>query len=244
MGLSVITANDLFLGMEKAELDRILPLFTERKYPKGRVIFERGDSGDALFIVKDGMVKLVSHSGRGTETILHMLPPGAIFGELLFSEDRRTFTALAGKDSEVAALPRRALERLLATVPAFSMNFIRILSRRLAKVEQEYASFGHTWSYHRLARILLRLAGEHGVKAPGGTEIAVRLTHEELANLIGTTRETVTTQLGRFRRMGMARRDGKYLRVNVGRLARFIRGQETPGARGSAAARRKPSRRG
>lgn len=103
------------------------------------------------------------------------------------------------------------------------MNFIRLLSQRLAKVEREHSGFGHTWSYHRLAKTLLRLAEEHGVNTPKGAALPLRLTHEELANLIGTTRETVTTQMGRFRRMGMVRREGKTLHLNVSRLRRLVR---------------------
>jgi CRP/FNR family transcriptional regulator len=241
MGLSVITTIDLFRGMDPVDVEKVVRLFTERRYPRGQLIFSRGDSGDALFIVKDGMVKLVSHSGRGTETILHLLPPGAIFGEILFSEDKRAFTALAGKDSLVAVVPKQTLAHLLSTIPAFSMNFIRLLSERLAKVEKEYAGFGHTWSYHRLAKILLRLAEEHGVKTPNGATLALRLTHEELANLIGTTRETVTTQMGRFRRMGLIRREGKILHLNVPRLRRLIQEEAAPGGPTGTASRRHSS---
>jgi CRP/FNR family cyclic AMP-dependent transcriptional regulator len=243
MALSVITTNDLFRGVEPADVDRIVGLFADRRYPRGGTIFARGDSGDALFIVKEGIVKLVSLSGRGTETILHILPTGAIFGEILFSEDRRAFTAVAGKNCVVAAVPKQTLARLLSTIPAFSMNFIRVLSQRLAKVEREFAGFGHTWSYHRLAQTLVQLSEEHGVPTAQGTMLAIRLTHEELANLIGTTRETVTTQMGRFRTLGLIRREGKQLRVDVGRLARFLR-EGGGGARGAAAdgARKRSSR--
>ena len=223
MALSVITTNDLFRGMEPADVERVVRLLSDRKYPRGGTIFARGDSGDALFVVKEGIVKLVSLSGRGTETILHILPPGAIFGEILFSEDRRAFSAHAEKGCVVAALPKEVLAGLLSAIPAFSMNFIRLLSRRLAKVEKEYAGFGHTWSYHRLANTLLRLSEEHGIRTSGGTTLSIRLTHEELANLIGTTRETVTTQMGRFRRLGLVRREGKLLRLDVPRLLRFVR---------------------
>lgn len=223
MGLSVLTTADLFRGVAPADVERIGGFLSERKYRKGSTVFARGDPGDALYIVKEGLVKLVAHSGRGTETILHILPPGSLFGELLLSEENREFTAIAESDAAVAALPRENLARLLSSVPAFSMNFIRLLSRRLAKVEREFAGFGHTWSYHRLAGTLLKLAREHGVESPGGTVIPIRLTHEELANLIGTTRETVTTQMGRFRRMGMIRREGKGLVLNVPRLERFLR---------------------
>ncbi len=242
MALSVIRTNDLFQGLDPAELENILRLFADRRYPRGGTIFEKGDPGDALFIVKEGTVKLVSLSGRGTETILHILPPGAVFGDILLSEDRRAFTALAGKGSLVAALPKPALATLLSTTPGFSMNFIRLLSQRLAKVEKEYAAFGHTWSYHRLAKVLLSLSKEHGIRTPGGTMLSIRLTHEELANLIGTTRETVTTQLGRFRKLGMVRREGRILRLDVPRLLRFVREDGMPGRSADAARRRRTSR--
>ena len=226
MALSVVTQTDLFQGIAQPDLEGIVRLFTERKYPKGATIFERGDSGEALYIVKEGLVKLASHSGQGTETILHLLPAGAIFGEILFSEERRAFTALAETDALVSVLPKQTLVRLLLTFPALSMNFIRLLSRRLAKVEMEFAGFGHTWSYHRLAKVLLQLGAEHGVKTPRGILLTLRLTHEELANLIGTTRETVSTQMGRFRRMGVIRKEGKSLLLNGSRLAKLTREEE------------------
>ena len=226
MALSVVTQTDLFQGIAQPDLEGIVRLFTERKYPKGATIFERGDSGEALYIVKEGLVKLASHSGQGTETILHLLPAGAIFGEILFSEERRAFTALAETDALVSVLPKQTFVRLLLTFPALSMNFIRLLSRRLAKVEMEFAGFGHTWSYHRLAKVLLQLGAEHGVKTPRGILLTLRLTHEELANLIGTTRETVSTQMGRFRRMGVLRKEGKSLLLNGSRLAKLAREEE------------------
>ena len=228
MALSVVTTADLYQGIAQEDLERIVHLFAERKYPKGATIFERGDTGEALYVVKAGLVKLASHSGQGSETILHLLPPGAIFGEILLSEERRAFTALAETDAVVSVLPKQALVHLLTTVPAFSMNFIRFLSRRLAMVEMEFAGFGHTWSYHRLAKVLLKLGAEHGVKTPKGVLLTLHLTHEELANLIGTTRETVTTQLGRFRRMGLIRREGKSLLLNVSRLAKLTRQEDSP----------------
>jgi CRP/FNR family cyclic AMP-dependent transcriptional regulator len=228
MALSVVTTTDLFQGVAQADLDGILRLFTERRYPKGATIFERGDSGEALYVVREGLVKLASHSGRGAVTILHLLPPGAVFGEILLSEEKRAFTALAETDALVSILPKQSLAHLLSTVPAFSMSFIRLLSRRLAKVEMEFAGFGHTWSYHRLAKVLLKLGAEHGAKTPRGILLTLRLTHEELANLIGTTRETVTTQLGRFRRMGLIRREGKALLLNVAGLKKLAPEAELP----------------
>src|SRR5512139_2822751 len=116
MALSVFTTTDLFRGIAQGDLERIVHPFSERKYPKGATIFERGEPGDAIYVVKEGLVKLASHSGRGTETILHLLPPGAIFGEILLSEEKRAFTALAETDTLVSVLAKQSLVQLLSTI--------------------------------------------------------------------------------------------------------------------------------
>ncbi|MGE5190179.1 MAG: Crp/Fnr family transcriptional regulator [Gemmatimonadota bacterium] len=226
MPLSVLTAGELFRGTSEAEARRIAGLCAERHYPKGAVIFARDDPADHLYIVQDGLVRLVSISDKGAETILRIFKEGEIFGELLLAEERRAFTALVAEDARVAVLSRRNFSELLSSVPIVAENFIRLLSRRLTKVEREFAAFGHTWSYHRLAIILLDLARRHGVKSPRGTRIALRLTHDDLAKLIGTTRETVTTQMNRLSRKGMVRRDGRLIVIDGPRLRRLIGREE------------------
>ena len=222
--MSVIrpTALELFAGIPEPDKGRIARFFVERRFPKGARIFSEGDLADAMFIVEEGFVRLVSVSNTGAETILHILKRGEIFGELFFAEERRAFDAVAGTDVVVTVIPRRSFENVLATVPVAARNFIRLLSRRLVRVEQGYAGFGHTWSYHRLGKVLLRLATEHGVSTAEGTLLPLHLTHEDLAKLIGTTRETVTTQINRFRRMGLLKRKGRHFVLNREQLANFL----------------------
>ena len=220
------TVLELFTGIPEADRRRIARFCSGRRYVEGAAIFSEGDPAEAMFIVEDGLVKLVSVSSTGAETILHILKRGDIFGELIFAEDRRAFDAVAGTDVLVTVIPRKRLEEILATVPAVARNFISLLSRRLVRIERGYASFGHTWSYHRLGKVLLRLAGEHGVPAAGGTLIPLRLTHDDLAKLIGTTRETVTKQMVRFRRAGLLRREGRHIVLHTGRLSRFVSSDE------------------
>ncbi len=226
MPLSFHTAVELFNGITESEMQRVERLCSERRYGQGATIFSRSDPSDILYIVKEGRVRILSLSDKGTETILHILKPGAIFGELLLSEERRALTAVAGTDVVVTVLSKGSLVELLSSVPAIARNFIRLLSRRLAKVEKEFADFGHTWSYHRLSRVLLHLCEEHGQETPKGTLIPLRLTHEDLANIIGTTRETVTTQLNKFRRMGLVKRQDRFLVVNRRRLEEFGHSEE------------------
>lgn len=223
MPLFAAKAEELFQGTGPRESDLLSRLCAERRYAEGATIFSRGDPAETLYLLKEGLVRLCSVSEKGTESILHILKPDAIFGELLFSEEERALTAVAQTDLLVTTLSRTNLQDLLLAVPVVSRNFIRLLSRRLAKVEREFVDFGHTWSYHRLAYVLLKLADEHGVETGTGTKITVRLTHEDLAKLIGTTRETVTTQLGRFRKLGMVRRDGRHLVLEREKLTRFAR---------------------
>jgi CRP/FNR family transcriptional regulator, cyclic AMP receptor protein len=223
MPLSINSAVELFQGISETEAQRVARLCTERTYRKDATIFSKGDPSNALFIIKSGMVRILSLSDKGTETIVHILKEGAIFGELLLSEEQRAFTAVAGTDALVTVTPKASLLELLAAIPTISRNFIRLLSKRLANVERDFGDFGHTWSYNRLAKVLLRLCEEHGKETPAGTVIPLRLTHEDLANLIGTTRETVTTQMIRFRRRGLVKRQDRFLVVNKPRLAEFGR---------------------
>jgi CRP/FNR family transcriptional regulator len=223
MPLSINTAVELFEGISETEAQRVAHLCTERMFRKDATIFSKGDPSNALFIVKTGKVRILFVSEKGTETIVHILKEGAIFGELLLSEEQRAFTAVAGTDALVTVLSKGSLVELLTAIPTVSRNFIRLLSKRLAKVEMDFGDFGHTWSYNRLKKVLLQLCEEHGKETPKGTVIPLRLTHEDLANLIGTTRETVTTQMIRFRRMGLVKRQDRFLVVNKPRLEEFGR---------------------
>jgi len=224
--ISPLTEAALLGDLSARERRRIARLFEDRRYAGGSAVFVKGDPADFVCFVKSGLVKLVTESHGRRATLLHILKPGDVFGELLLAEESRPFTAVAATDATVDAISRANFLRLLATRPAVSLSFIRVLSRRLVAVERAVADFGHTWSYHRLAKVLLRLANDHGLPADAGTRIPLALTHAELANMIGTTRETVTTQLIRFKRLGLLAREGRHFVVDRRRLAEFIRAEE------------------
>jgi len=221
-----LRAVELFQGLSAWEARKISSVCTEKRFQQGATIFSEGDPTDSVYILKSGLVRLISVSEKGRETILHILKPDEVFGELLLCEDRRPFTAIVVEDALVTMIPRRHFLKLLSSVPGLALNFIRVLSRRLAQVEKGLAESSHTWSYHRLAKVLLHLSEQYGEEVPSGTMIKLRLTHEDLANLIGTTRETVTTQLNRFSRMGLLNRQARRLIVTRPRLTEFIHSEE------------------
>jgi CRP/FNR family transcriptional regulator len=191
------TSEELFRGIPEGEARQIQDLFSEQEFPADAAIFHEGDPADALYIVNAGLVKLVSLSEKGTESILHILRPGGIFGELIVNEEKRPFSAVTVTDVTVSLL-------------------------RLLRVETEFADHLNAWAYHRLARELLHLAGDLGVETPAGTLIPLHLTHEDLSNLIGTARETVTIQLHKFEEMGMIHREGRRIIVDRPRLAEYL----------------------
>jgi CRP/FNR family transcriptional regulator, cyclic AMP receptor protein len=221
-----VTALDLFHGVAQRDVRKITSLCTEKWFARGVTIFREHESADSLYVLKKGMVRLISLSDQGKETILHILKPDEVFGELLLSEEKRPFTAIAAEDSLVTVISQESFVELLSAVPTVALNFIRLLSKRLATVEMGLAEFSHTWSYHRLARVLLQLSEKYGQEVPAGTLINVRLTHEDLANLIGTSRETVTTQLSKFTRMGLLKREARRFIVARSKLIDFIHAEE------------------
>ena len=220
--------SELFLGLTEEEARKVARRMAENRFPRGEAIFRKDDPSDSLYVLMEGLVKLVAHSEKGTGTILYILRPTDIFGELLLVEERRPFNALAVTDVLADVLSREDFVDLLSSVPRVRLNFIKILSRRLVHVEKGVTEFSHTRSYHRLAKVLLQMCGEYGEETPWGVLLHLTLTHADLADMIGTTRETVTNQLVRFHRMGLVWDHGRHLVVNRRRLAAFVHSEDNP----------------
>lgn len=216
---------ELFLGLTEEESRKVIRRMEEIRFLRGETIFRKDDPSDSLFALKEGLVKLVAHPEKGAGTILYILRPTDIFGELLIVEERRPFNALAVTDVLVGVLSKDDFIRLLSAISRIRLNFIRILSRRLALVQKGAVEFSHTRSYQRLAKVLLRICGEHGEEIPGGVMLRPLLTHTDLAEMIGTTRETVTNQMNRFHRMGLAWSHRRHLVVNRHRLADYVQSE-------------------
>jgi CRP/FNR family transcriptional regulator len=217
----------LLQGIPDEEARRIAGLFAEKKYDRDAALFYEGGPADSLFVVRKGLVKLVSLSERGTESILHIVRADDVFGELLLVQGQRPFSAIALTEVQAGVLSRKNFLEILRTSPVFASNYTRLLARRLMEVEREFAGLIHAWAYHRLAKELLHLSEDIGEDTRTGTRIALKLTHEDLANLIGTTRETVTIQLHKFEEIGLIRREGRNLIVDRARLRDYVHVKES-----------------
>ena len=174
----------------------------ERVYRRGTVIFFEGDSGEGFHYVKSGKVKIIKATGDGREHIIKILTPGDLFAEvLLFNNQAYPATAVAAEDACIGIIKNSDLERLVLGNNKLALQLIRALSQRLLYAQQKIKNLALGDVLARTAETLLRLGGEHGrLDENGVIVIAIDLSRQELANLVGTTRETVTRTLSALRK--------------------------------------------
>ncbi|MCL5982564.1 MAG: Crp/Fnr family transcriptional regulator [Firmicutes bacterium] len=194
----------LFDGLADEELSMIAALTVEKVYRKNALIFLEDDPGEGLFIIQQGRVKISKNSADGREQILHILKDGDVFAEVvLFDQGVYPATAEAVEDTRVWLLRNEDMERLLQKQPKLAVKLLRLMSRRLRQSQLLIRDLALHDTCGRLAGLLLRLARREGEKAGGRIILDLDLTRQELASMIGTSRETVARILSRFQKEGV-----------------------------------------
>lgn len=224
----MLAASGLWEGLRPEEVARVEESCRDEEYPKDSTIFIAGEAANALFIVKRGLVKLSYIDETGEEAVIRIFAPGDVFGEIFLGVKRRPFEATALVDSVVTVISRPTFEKLLASISQLGVNFISLLSRRLAEAEAKIGQFSHTWAYERLERVLLNLSRAHGQETRRGRRIDIHLTHQLLADIIGASRETVSRHLKRLEQQGALLRDGRRLTVDPDILAELLESHGSP----------------
>lgn len=202
----------LFAGLEEEHIAALSAMLVERRHRKGSVIFFEGDPGDALFIVESGMVKIYRVAEDGREKTLAILRGGDIFGEMaLLDEEPRSAIAESLEMTTLYALHRKEFLTFLTANPAMAIHIIKVLCQRLRRTNAHVMDVVFRDVKSRLVRTLFDLAERHGRSCPAGLRIELKLTHQELANLVGTARETVTRMLAEFQDAGCLTVEGRFL---------------------------------
>jgi CRP-like cAMP-binding protein len=198
---------------------------TEARLRRGEVLFHEGDSGDKLYIVTDGKVKLGRTSSDGRENLLAILGPGQMFGELsLFDPGPRSATVTAVTETTLLSLSHDDLMRWLEGRPAVALGLLSQIAGRLRKANDVNADLVFSDVPGRVAKALLDLADRFGRTADDGVHVHHDLTQEELAQLVGASRETVNKALADFASRGWVRVDSRALTIlDAERLARRAR---------------------
>ena len=154
-------------------------------------------------LIKEGRVKISRYSADGREQILDLLEPGDTFGELTLVQEAEPVQAEAFEDTLICALYRDDFIGLIRRQPEVMLTVMKVLAARLRVAQEEIADLVFRDVPGRLASLLLRLAEAYGQHDDGGLQLTLRLTHQDIASMIGATRETVTSTLSRFRYAGL-----------------------------------------
>jgi CRP/FNR family transcriptional regulator, cyclic AMP receptor protein len=197
----------LLAALDEQAAEELRTSMVEYFLPRGESLFAEGDPGDRLYLIVDGKIKLGATSGDGRETLLAILGPGDMFGELsLFDPGPRTATATALTDAHLAGLGHTELEPWLTSRPEVAWALLRALARRLRRTNEAMADLVFSDVPGRVAKALLDLSSKFGEPQDDGSVHVVHdMTQEELAQLVGASRETVNKALADFQNRGWLR---------------------------------------
>ena len=215
----------LFSALDAEAAAALRASMTEKRVPRSGVIFSEGEPGDRMYVILDGKVKLGQTSPDGRESLLAVLGPGEVFGELSLSDPGpRTATATAVTDTVVVGLGHADLRPWLTGRPEVAEALLQALAQRLRRTNEALADLVFSDVPGRVAKQLLELADKFGQPGPDGVLVHHDLTQEELAQLVGASRETVNKALADFTQRGWIEVDQRQvLLMDMERLARRAR---------------------
>lgn len=200
----------IFADLSDDQIENLVRLVTVREYPKDAPIIHRMDPGDSMFIIANGRVKVSLFGEDGREIILSTLSTGDFFGEMsLLDQEPRSADVSTKDDSILLQLKRDDFVGHIQAYPSVALNILAEMSRRLRRADEKIGNLVLLDVYGRVARVLLEISQNEGVVTDEGIVIENRPTHQEIASMIGTSRETVSRVLSDLAKDGYIRIHGK-----------------------------------
>jgi len=206
----VVRRAPLFTALDDAQAASLRASMDSVKISKGGILFKEGDEGEHVYVIVDGKLKLGTASGDGRENLLSILGPGEMFGELsLFDPGPRTSTATAVTDAKLLSLSHEKLIPWLQGNPEVSLHLLARLAQRLRRTNEAVGDLVFSDVPGRVAKALIDLGSRFGKATDEGLFVHHDLTQEELAQLVGASRETVNKALADFAGRGWLKLDGR-----------------------------------
>ncbi len=199
-----VSSCSLFQRLSEDQLSRLERHARTRTFAKGEAIYLPSDQSNGAFLLGSGRVRICSTTPDGKQAILGFVKAGELFGEMsLVQSGYREERAEAAEACQVVLLPADELQRLMSECSDLSLGITKLIGVRRRRIERRLRSLLFRSNRERLGYLLLDLIEQFGKKCPNGTLIDVRLSHQELASIIGSTRESVTINLGEFQAEGL-----------------------------------------
>jgi CRP/FNR family transcriptional regulator len=206
--------NRLFADTGENGVAEAEHIFTMCEMDRGTRVFELGDTSRIVYFIKRGSVRIARLTEDGKDVTVALLGPGDLFGEeVLFGDQPRTTIAIVMEDSLLCTSRADDVFALLTRDPALALNVARLLSDKLDAARSTMEDLAYARVADRIEHLYRKLAAEHGVPVPGGTKVAMRLTHADVASLVGSTRETVSVEIAKLVEAGRLRQSGRSIVV-------------------------------
>lgn len=213
-----------FSEMDDEDINKIANLIIERKYKKNMIIFMEGEKAEAVFFVKKGKVKISKNTLDGKEHIIHIMTDGEVFAEAcLFGVSPYPANAEAIEDSEVYMIKNSDLEKMLESSPKTSIQIIKVMSKRLNLVSSQIENLALRDAYGKTASLIIQLLKNDGKSAGDGIVLRTNLSRQDMGNMVGLTRETLTRALTRLKNDGAIDTDRDEIKIlNLEKLKSWI----------------------
>ena len=209
MNADILKQIPLFSEMNDRDLDKIIHLASKQKYHKENLILIEEEIGSTMFIILSGRVKISRISDDGREVILSILSDGDFFGEMsLLDGHTRSANVTAIEESELLVIRREEFLQMLKDFPQIAINLLKELAQRIRKSDEHIKSLSLQDATGRVATTLLRIAEDSGVFRKGQVEISELPLQQDLANMAGTSRETISRVIKTLTEDGYLRKQG------------------------------------
>lgn len=190
-----------FSDLQEEDLESISNITMERNYKRNMLVFMEGEPGDAFYYIKKGKVKIFRVYEDGKEHIIHICREGDVFGEAtLFSNVPYPASASIYEDSTIGIIKNSDLEALIQSNAALALKFIKVLAKKLIFAQHKIKDLAFNDVFARTASQILKLAKEYGIQTDKGIAINIEFSRQELADMVGTTRETVSRAISKFKK--------------------------------------------
>ena len=206
---------DMFSHMRDEEHRMIDEYSLMRDIKKGEILYLQGSSDKNIYILKKGAVKITKLTPHGKEIIIDIFKGGSIFGEMTVIEPHeRDESAEVIEDGLICTMTKDNFDRLLQMVPGLSVQVTKMIGLRRWKIENKLLDLLYSTVEQRLAKTLIHLLEDFGIPKNGGYLLQIKLTHKDYADLVASTRETVTATLNKMKNDGVIDFEGKFVVIN------------------------------
>ncbi|WP_027084647.1 Crp/Fnr family transcriptional regulator [Cohnella panacarvi] len=189
----------LFHDLHPQELERVEEITISRFFPRKSTVFTEGSEKEAVYFIKDGLIKTYKTDENGNEQIVSFLKSGDMFPHTgFFNPNPYPATAEAIVDSKLLAIPVRLFENLMLSTPSIAVKMMRVMGDKIRELQEKLQVLSGQDVKHRVLSFLLQLADQLGEWNGSTVTINLPMTHQEFANSIGTTRETINRLLNQF----------------------------------------------